>query len=70
VKGRLLNLAFFIFYVLARYGIVLSHHHFFGHCARVLFGHIKMSGSRARIQADFDCGWLRHVKLLRRAQTA
>ena len=65
VKKVLLDFAFFILDVLARNRVILPHNHFLCHCTRVFFRYIEMSCSRARIQADFDCSWLRHVKLLR-----
>ena len=57
---RLLDLAFFIFNVLARDGIIFPNDHFLGHCARILFGHIEVACVCGRVQTNFDCGRLRH----------
>jgi hypothetical protein len=57
---RLLNFAFFVFNMFARNRIIFPGDHFFGHCACVLFGHIEVASARAGIQADLNCGWLRH----------
>jgi hypothetical protein len=57
---RLLNFAFFVFNMFARNRIIFPGDHFFGHCACVLFGHIKVASARAGIQADLNRGWLRH----------
>ena len=57
---RLLNFAFLVFNMLARNRVIFSGDHFFGHCACVFLGHIKVTSARAGIQADLDCGWLRH----------
>jgi hypothetical protein len=56
----LLNFAFFVFNMFARNRIIFPGDHFFGHCACVLFGHIEVASARAGIQADLNCGWLRH----------
>jgi hypothetical protein len=64
----LLDLAFFIFNVLARNGIIFTHNHFLGHGPRVFLCHIEMACPRRRVQTDFDRCWLRHgVSLLRQA---
>ena len=40
--------------------VIFAHGHFFGHRPSVFLGDIKVSRSRCRVQADFDCGRLRH----------
>lgn len=61
-KGKiLLDLAFFVFDVLARNWVVFAHYHLLGHGAGVLLGHIKVARASGRVQADFDRGWLRHL---------
>ena len=56
----LLNFAFFIFNMLANDRIILPDNHFFRHGACIFLGHVKVARIRARIQADLNCGWLRH----------
>jgi hypothetical protein len=41
-------------------GVILPLDHFFGHGAGVLLGHIEETCASSAVQADFDCGWLRH----------
>jgi hypothetical protein len=60
VRLILLDLAFFVLNVLAYNWVVFVHDHFLGHCAGVLFGHVEVASARCRVQADLDCGWLRH----------
>jgi len=59
-KSRLLDFAFFIFDVFAYNRVVLHFDHFLGHCTGVFLGHVEVAGVRSGIQADLDCGWLRH----------
>ena len=57
---RLFDFTLFIFDMLAHNRIILPDHHFFGHGARVFLGHVKVASVRGRVQADFNCGRLRH----------
>ena len=59
-KQILLDLAFFVFNVLADNRVVFTDNHFFGHGAGIFLGHIEMARARGRVQADLDCGRLRH----------
>jgi hypothetical protein len=56
----LFDLAFFVFYMLALYGVVFAHNHFFCHGAGILLGHIEMPSARRRVQTDLDRRRLRH----------
>jgi hypothetical protein len=60
VVARLLNFAFFIFNMLAYNRIILPDNHFLCHGTCIFLGHVKVARVRTRIQADLDCGWLRH----------
>jgi hypothetical protein len=59
-KSILLDFAFFVFDVFAYNWVILTNDHFFCHCTCVFLCHIKVTSARGRVQADFDCGWLRH----------
>lgn len=58
---QLLDLAFLVLDVLAHNGIVLFDDHFFGHRTCILFRDVEVPGPRSGVQADFDCGRLRHI---------
>lgn len=58
--GRLLDLAFLVFDMLARDGVVLSNHHLFRHRSGILLGHVEMPRVSGRIQTDLDRRRLRH----------
>ena len=60
-QAILLDLAFLVFDVLARNGVVLLDDHLLGHGACVLFGYVEMACARGRVQTDLDRGWLRYV---------
>jgi len=60
MSKRLFDFTLFIFDMLAHNRIILPDHHFFGHGARVFLGHVKVASVRGRVQADFNCGRLRH----------
>jgi len=65
VQIRLLDLAFFVFDVLAHNRVILLHDHLFGHGPCVFLRHVKMPSPRGGVQADFDGGRLRHGASLR-----
>jgi hypothetical protein len=60
LEQDLLDLAFFVFNVLACHGVVFLNNHFLGHGARVLFGHIEMARISSRIQPYLDRCRFRH----------
>ena len=59
----LLDLAFFIFNVLALDRVIFANSHLFGHGAGILLGHIEVPGARRRVQTDLDRRRLRHSRL-------
>lgn len=50
----LLDLAFFVFNMLALDGVIFLDDHFIGHGARVFLGHIKVPRACRRVQTDLD----------------
>jgi len=58
--GALLDLAFFVFDMLARYRVVFANDHLLGHGTRVFLGHVEMACSRRGVQTNLDRGWLGH----------
>ena len=69
-KVILLDLAFFVLDMLAHHRVVLFDDHLFGHRACVLFGHVEVASTRGRVQADLNCGRLRHWSSPARAADA
>lgn len=65
IRGdQLLDLAFFVFHVLAYNWVILTHDHFLSHGTGVFLRYVEVASSRSGVQADFDGGRLRHVSSL------
>src|SRR6202012_4307137 len=62
-EGRLLDLAFFEFHMLAQHGIVFLDRELLGHGAGVLLGDIEESGVARAVEPDFRGGGLRHSRV-------
>jgi hypothetical protein len=52
-KAKLLQLGFFVFHVLASFGIKLHDRHFLGHGFLVFAGRVEVTGACAGFQLDF-----------------
>ena len=59
-RSSLLDLAFLELDVLANNRIILAHDHFLGDVTWVLLCYVEETGACRRVQADFNCCWLRH----------
>jgi hypothetical protein len=62
-NGGLLDLGFLEFHVLAHHGIIFLHGKFFRLGARILLGHIEVTGVSSRRQLDLDNVTLGHNSL-------
>lgn len=56
----LLDLGFFELDMLLRNRIIFPLRDLVGHCARILFGHVEITGLGGGEQLDLDCGGLGH----------
>ena len=62
--NQLLDFAFLVLNVLAHNWVVLVDCHLLSHRTCVFLRDVKMASTRSGVQADFDCGWLRHISYL------
>ena len=62
--NQLLDFAFLVFNVLAHNWVILVDCHFLSHRTCVFLSDVKVASPRGGVQADFDCGWLRHISNL------